>query len=524
MTAAPAGNIPEKLGSFEISGLLGEGGSAFVYAATDGYREVALKVLHPEIGLEPREVDRFLDEADRMRRVKHRALVPVVRAGLLPGGRPYIAMPRLRGSTLAAALRDGPMPLAVALPMFEDLAEGLATLHDAGLVHRDIKPENVFFLKDESRLVLLDLGIARETASAPSTTTKAGMMRGTPAYMAPERFFGKPASVRSDLFELTLVLYAMLTSKLPWDGDDPSGRLDPKPPSERGVLLPLPYIRVIMSALSVDVGRRPETARELIAQLRAAGPSPSRASALGNARTELSLVTPPQALPPSSQVPMEASSSQETLPSVTTNSPVMPNPTLQSAPHAAPAAGNARLLVIGGGIALVGALAGAIAGGVLVLRPPASVPGATDLGATSQATATAEVLPALTAPTTSSTASSEAPSASVSVPVSAPSLAEGTVPVPGRPGAAASTMARTSVGGSMPASCNQWVAMMCSPTSGAEPNECEPVRKVVAGFHAVYSPQELDETCTKYYTSSSQALARRRASTSKPPALGGPPQ
>ncbi|MBL8743880.1 MAG: serine/threonine protein kinase, partial [Myxococcales bacterium] len=289
-------DLPKKLGSFEISGLLGEGGSAFVYAARDGDREVALKVLHPEIGLESKEVDRFLDEADRMRRVKHRALVPVIRAGLLPGGRPYIAMPRLRGSTLAATLHKGPMPLAVALPMFEDLAEGLATLHDAGLVHRDIKPENVFHLVEESRLVLLDLGIARDTASAPSTTTKAGMMRGTPAYMAPERFFGKPASVRSDLFELALVLYAMVTSKLPWDGDDPSGRLDPKPPSERGVLLPLPYNRVIMDALSVDPARRPDSVRAFMAQLRAAGPSPSVANAIGNARTELSAVTPPTAL------------------------------------------------------------------------------------------------------------------------------------------------------------------------------------------------------------------------------------
>jgi serine/threonine-protein kinase len=475
-------------------------------------------VLHPEIGLDSKEVDRFLDEADRMRRVKHRALVPVVRAGLLPGGRPYIAMPRLRGSTLTARLREGPMPLAVAMPMFEELADGLAALHDAGLVHRDIKPDNVFFLVEESRLVLLDLGIARDTADAPSTTTKAGMMRGTPAYMAPERFFGKPASVRSDLFELALLLYAMLTSKLPWDSDDPGGRLDPKPPSERGVLLPLPYNRVIMDALSVDMARRPESVRAFVAQLRAAGPSPSVANAIGNARTELSAVTPPQSLlhagahisvPP----PALPSIPPPVLPSVTTNSPVMPEQRAAAAP--APASGgNAKLLLIGAGIALVGALGGSLASGGLFNR--AATPSAKEPSETAAVTAIAE-------PSSSATTSAAPPASASSSPTTSASVsAGGSTPVVG-PGSTSTPVNSTAamppavaVNG-MPPTCNKLIALMCDPNSGSTPGECTSMRDTLTKMKDRVPKESIVDLCHKTYNASVQTLPMRKASTVQPP-------
>jgi serine/threonine protein kinase len=271
--------FPERLGAFEITAVLGEGGSAVVYATKSGDRDVALKVLHPDLYLDEAQVVRFLEEADRMRRVRHPALVELCGAGTLPGGRPFILMPLLRGRSLAARLQDGPLPLGTALEMFDGLASAVAALHNAGLVHRDIKPENVFWRDPEpsSRtsgptLVLLDLGIARESQAGPSTTTKAGLMRGTPAYMAPERLFGQPASIRTDIYELGLLLFMMLTASLPWDEGDPGGRLSPRLRDEDRSRVPEGLASLLFEVLSVDVSKRPESVEELASRVRIARP------------------------------------------------------------------------------------------------------------------------------------------------------------------------------------------------------------------------------------------------------------
>jgi serine/threonine protein kinase len=264
--------FPERLGTFEISAVLGEGGSAIVYATKSGDRECALKVLHPELYLDEGQVVRFLEEADRMRRVQHPALVELWGAGTLPGGRPFILMPLLRGRSLAARLQEGPLPLGVALELFDGLAGAVAALHNAGLVHRDIKPENVFWREPENRLTLLDLGIARESQAGPSTTTKAGMMRGTPAYMAPERLFGQPASIRTDIYELGLLLFMMLTASLPWEEGDPSGRLSPRLRDADRARVPEALASLLFEVLSVDVSKRPESVEELAARVRIARP------------------------------------------------------------------------------------------------------------------------------------------------------------------------------------------------------------------------------------------------------------
>ncbi|MBL8741507.1 MAG: serine/threonine protein kinase, partial [Myxococcales bacterium] len=272
--------FPERLGDFVIEGLLGEGGSAVVYASKSGGRDVALKVLHPDLHLDEGQVHRFLEEAERMRRVRHPALVELWGAGTLPGGRPYILMPLLRGRSLAARLQEGPLPLGPALDMLDGLAGAVAALHNAGLVHRDIKPENVFWCEPSAadppaskpRLILLDLGIARESQAGPSTTTRAGMMRGTPAYMAPERLFGQPASIRSDIYELGLLLFIMLTARLPWEEGDPAGRVAPQLRDADRARVPEPLASLLFEVLSIDVSKRPESVEELAARVRIARP------------------------------------------------------------------------------------------------------------------------------------------------------------------------------------------------------------------------------------------------------------
>jgi eukaryotic-like serine/threonine-protein kinase len=256
----------ERLGEFRLIAILGHGGSGTVYAATSPrHPEVALKVLRQDLAGSERQRRRFFDEVERMRRVRHPSLVALVDAGVLPDGRPYLCMPLVRGETVAARVRRERLPVDVGLRHFSGLAAAVSTLHRAGLVHRDIKPENVLLDETDGRAVLLDFGIAREIDGPATTTTRVGRIRGTPAYMAPERFFGAPASVATDIYELGVVLYVMLVGRLPWADDVPDARLHPRAPHDLGVDLPAPLVTVMMRALSTRPEARPRSADALAA-------------------------------------------------------------------------------------------------------------------------------------------------------------------------------------------------------------------------------------------------------------------
>lgn len=267
MSASAASKVepaPQSLGPFEVTGKLGEGGSGVVFAARRDGKALALKVLRSEFALSPREARRFLEEAERMRRVEHPAIVPLLDAGTLDDGRPYLTMPLLEGETLAVRVQRGRLDPPTALRYFADLADAVASIHCAGLIHRDIKPENVILCRDAGRgaerPVLLDLGIARDAASSASTTTEQGNVRGTRAYMAPERFFGAPAVVATDIYELALLLYIMLVGQTPWGAaDDASSRLNPRDPVELGVSLDDSLKSTLLRALSTRPEMRPAT-------------------------------------------------------------------------------------------------------------------------------------------------------------------------------------------------------------------------------------------------------------------------
>ena len=276
----------QRLGDFELDGVLGEGGSGTVYAARLGGQACALKVLRADVLVGPKEQARFLSEAQLLARIDHPGVVRLLGAGTLPDGRPFLAMPLLAGETLAARLARGRLEVAEALRLFGLLAEAVAALHAAGLVHRDLKPENVFLVKDTSgqRPLLLDLGIARAVDAPPGTTTRSGLVRGTPAYMAPERFFGAPTTERSDVYELAVVLYLMLVGRLPWaDSSDAEGRLVPLRPRDAGVELPGALEEVLLGALSTRPEQRPADARAFAAEV--AGALRRSASAAARARS-----------------------------------------------------------------------------------------------------------------------------------------------------------------------------------------------------------------------------------------------
>jgi serine/threonine protein kinase len=250
------------LGEFRVESVLGQGGSGIVYDATWGPRRVALKVLHPSLVGTGRERAQFLTEAQRLQQVAHPSVVKVLAVGQLPDGRPYLAMERLDGETLASVIARGALPLAQAFQMFEELCSAVAALHALGLVHRDLKPENVFVVANR-HAVLLDFGIAKDLTAPASTTTQDGNVRGTPAYMAPERFFGQPAGIATDIYELALVLYMMLAGRLPWDEiADPEARLSPRALVDL-VAIPDALDVEIRRALSTRAQNRPASATAL---------------------------------------------------------------------------------------------------------------------------------------------------------------------------------------------------------------------------------------------------------------------
>lgn len=273
MSPSSAEPVPDSLGRFAIHAVLGTGGSSVVYDVTgdDPDKHYALKVLREDLMLSAVERRRFLEEAARMRRVEHPALVPLVEAGELPDGRPYLLMPRVSGETLARRVTRGALSAEEAVRYVCTLADGLAALHAAGMVHRDVKPENVVV---QDRPMLLDFGIAREIEAASGTTTARGHVRGTPAYMAPERFFGAPASVSSDVYELGVVFYIMLTGHLPWSAEAYAAeRLNPRSPEGSGV--PRALSVVCLRALCTRPEMRPESAADFAAAVRAAALEPA---------------------------------------------------------------------------------------------------------------------------------------------------------------------------------------------------------------------------------------------------------
>ena len=259
--------LPESLGDFLIASVLGRGRSGIVYDARWGPRRVALKVLHRDLVGTGKQRAQFMAEAQTLQGIAHPSVVKVFAVGQLPDGRPFLAMEHLEGETLASLVARGPLTVEHALHLFGEMCNAVAALHAQGLVHRDLKPENVFVVGGEHS-VLLDFGIAKEIDAPASTTTQAGGVRGTPAYMAPERFFGQPASISTDLYELAVVFYAMVAGRLPWDElADPEARLSPRALVDHAHV-PEALDVEVRRALSTRAQNRPSSASALIQVVR----------------------------------------------------------------------------------------------------------------------------------------------------------------------------------------------------------------------------------------------------------------
>lgn len=204
---------------YRIVRVLGSGGMASVYLAVQESleREVALKVMSPQLAADPEFTQRFLKEGKITARLAHRNLVTVYDIGSHQGVY-YLAAEYIAGGTLRERMNAG-LRIDEILDIVAEVARGLHFAHGKGVVHRDIKPSNILF-KADGTVVLADFGIAKALDSS-STSTMAGASIGTPDYMSPEQARGEPVDGRADLYALGVMLYEMLIGRPPFDGSDP---------------------------------------------------------------------------------------------------------------------------------------------------------------------------------------------------------------------------------------------------------------------------------------------------------------
>lgn len=266
-------------GRYRLLSILGEGGMGTVFKAHDTVfgRDVAIKVLPPEMAADRGYQERFRREAFAATRLAEPHIIPIFDRGEIDG-RLYLVMPIIDGVDLHTLLqREGPMTPQLAVQIIEQLADALAAAHAIGLVHRDIKPSNAL-VTPNGFVYLIDFGIAHDVSA--TKLTKTGMLVGTLAYMAPERFNTDSADSRADVYALTCVLHECLTGRQPFPGASLERQIaghltmEPPRPSVQRPGVPAVFDGVIARGMAKDPAQRYQHVRELAMAARAAVPAP----------------------------------------------------------------------------------------------------------------------------------------------------------------------------------------------------------------------------------------------------------
>lgn len=189
-----------------------------VFASEHGPRPVAVKVLHERFIDDPGMRQRLVDEANAMRRVRHRNVARLVDFGVNEDGLPFLAMDRVEGITLGALIqREGRLSLARVRTIGEQILLGLAAIHRQGLLHGDMKSDNIL-VDAADKVTIIDFGLARDV-SVPRNDDDARTLSGTPEYMAPEVIRGGDATFAADLYSVGVILYEMVTGMTPFTGN-----------------------------------------------------------------------------------------------------------------------------------------------------------------------------------------------------------------------------------------------------------------------------------------------------------------
>ncbi|WP_102193642.1 Stk1 family PASTA domain-containing Ser/Thr kinase [Microbacterium aurantiacum] len=290
-------------GRYRVDELIGHGGMAKVYRGQDMTlgREVAIKILDPDLARDTAFRTRFRLEAQAASRMSHPSIVRVYDAGDSTTGSgaassddpPYIVMELVKGTLLKDIISNGPVPVADAVRYVDGILEALDYSHRAGVIHRDIKPGNVM-VTDKGQVKVMDFGIARAVSDSSSTVAETTQIIGTAAYFSPEQAKGEPVDARADLYSTGVVLYELLTGRQPFRGDSPVAVAyqhvseTPVPPTEVNEESPGALDPIVLRALAKDPYQRFPDAANFRAALDAAttGHAPSRKQ-LGALTSEL---------------------------------------------------------------------------------------------------------------------------------------------------------------------------------------------------------------------------------------------
>jgi len=261
-------------GRYEISGILGQGGMGAVYKARDREvdREVALKVIRPELAGNPDILRRFKQELILARQVTHKNVVRIFDLGEAEGAK-FISMEYIDGRDLHSILAErGKLPPEESVGIIEQVCQGLEAAHAEGVIHRDLKPQNII-LDKHGRAAVMDFGIARSRELSGLTQT--GDLVGTPEYMSPEQAKGEEIDSRSDLFSLGIIFYELLTGKTPYAATTPAASLLKRtreravPPVKLDAAIPKFVNDIVVRCLEIDPQRRYASAREIMQDLEA---------------------------------------------------------------------------------------------------------------------------------------------------------------------------------------------------------------------------------------------------------------
>jgi serine/threonine protein kinase len=213
--------------TYRLDALIGEGGMGAVFRGRDVLqrRDVAIKVLHPDFSRDPELSRRFDREAKSAQRLSHPNCIQIIEFGSTADGMKYLVMQLLEGTELQNIV-DGAVEPARAVDLILQVLRGLEHAHAQGVIHRDLKPQNIFVTReaDGSQVFkLVDFGIAKIVTGdgAHEQMTRAGMVFGTPQYMSPEQALGVEIDARADLYAVGVLLYQLVTGRLPFNSDDP---------------------------------------------------------------------------------------------------------------------------------------------------------------------------------------------------------------------------------------------------------------------------------------------------------------
>ncbi|MFT3842670.1 MAG: protein kinase [Myxococcaceae bacterium] len=251
--------LGQTIGSFKVVKVIGRGGMGTVYLGEQTVigSKVAIKILHDHLATNPGLVQRFYAEAKAVNLIGHENIVNIFDMNVVPPRRYYLIMELLEGKPLNLAFK-GAMDPHAAVPILTQVCDALDAAHDHGVVHRDLKPENIYLVRrgrKDSFVKILDFGIAKLFATDSTEQTAAGMIVGTPEYMAPEQCSSQPVDGRTDIYSLGVISYLLLTGKLPFSGGGVAGLLIahqsqvPTPANLVNPSLPQPLADAVMKAL-----------------------------------------------------------------------------------------------------------------------------------------------------------------------------------------------------------------------------------------------------------------------------------